>query len=36
MLIPVRDDDDAYASIVSERRIELAQLFERDRTEAEK
>jgi len=33
MLIPVHDDDDAYASIVRERRIELTQLFERDRTE---
>lgn len=33
MLIPVQDDDDAYASIVRERRIELTQLFERDRTE---
>ncbi|MBE2287765.1 MAG: cation:proton antiporter [Prosthecobacter sp.] len=36
MLIPVHDDDNAYASIVRERRIELTQLFERDRTEAEK
>ncbi|MBL9132077.1 MAG: cation:proton antiporter [Verrucomicrobiaceae bacterium] len=33
MLIPVHDDDDAYASIVRERRIELTQLFERDRAE---
>ena len=33
MLIPVQDDDDAYASIVRQRRIELTQLFERDKTE---
>lgn len=34
MLIPVQDDDDAYASIVRQRRIELTQLFERDQAEA--
>ncbi|HRH97618.1 MAG TPA: cation:proton antiporter, partial [Prosthecobacter sp.] len=36
MLIPVQDDDDAYASIVRERRIQLTQLFEKDRAEMEK
>lgn len=30
LLIPVNDDEDAYASIVRERRVELTQLFERD------
>jgi hypothetical protein len=28
--------DDAYASIVRERRIQLTQLFEKDRAEVEK
>ena len=32
LLIPVHDDEDAYASIVRERRIQLTQLFERDRS----
>lgn len=36
MLLPVQDDDDAYASIVRERRIQLTQLFEKDRAEMEK
>lgn len=36
LLIPVQDDDDAYASIVRERRIQLTQLFEKDRAEMEK
>lgn len=36
MLTPVQDDDDAYASIIRERRIQLTQLFERDRAEAKK
>lgn len=35
LLIPVHDDDDAYASIVRERRIQLTQLFEKDRAEME-
>ncbi len=30
MLVPVQEDEDAYASIVRDRRIELAQLFEKD------
>lgn len=30
LLIPVHEDEDAYASIVRERRVELTQLFERD------
>ncbi len=34
LLIPVQDDMSAYASIVSERRTELTQLFEKDRAEA--
>lgn len=34
MLIPVQNDMSAYASIVSERRTELTQLFEKDRAEA--
>ncbi len=36
MLIPVQEDKDAYASIVRERRIQLTQLFEKDRAELEK
>ncbi len=36
MLAPVQDDDDAYASIIRERRIQLTQLFERDQAELEK
>lgn len=31
LLLPVHDDVDAYASIVRDRRIQLTQLFERDR-----
>lgn len=34
LLIPVQNDMNAYASIVSERRTELTQLFEKDRAEA--
>jgi len=33
LLLPVQEDDDAVASIVRERRIELTQLFEKDRAE---
>jgi len=36
LLLPVHDDDDAYASIVRERRIQLTQLFEKDQSEVEK
>lgn len=36
MLLPVQDDDDAYASIIRERRIQLTQLFKRDQAEMEK
>lgn len=36
LLIPVQDDADAYASIVRERRIQLTQLFEKDRAGQEK
>lgn len=36
MLAPVQDDDDAYASIIRERRIQLTQLFERDSAGLEK
>lgn len=36
LLLPVHDDEDAYASIVRERRIQLTQLFEKDRAEVEK
>lgn len=31
LLLPVHEDDEAYASIVRERRIQLTQLFEKDR-----
>ncbi|MBL9145183.1 MAG: cation:proton antiporter [Verrucomicrobiaceae bacterium] len=31
MIMPVQDDEEAYASIVRERRIQLTQLFEKDR-----
>jgi monovalent cation:proton antiporter-2 (CPA2) family protein len=34
LIVPVQDDFDAYASIVRERRIQLTQLFEKDRAEA--
>lgn len=34
LLTPVHEDFEAYASIVSQRRTELAQLFEKDRAEA--
>jgi monovalent cation:proton antiporter-2 (CPA2) family protein len=33
LIVPVQDDFDAYASIVRERRIQLTQLFEKDRAE---
>ena len=33
LLVPVHEDEDAYASIVRERRIELTQLFEKDLAE---
>jgi monovalent cation:proton antiporter-2 (CPA2) family protein len=33
LLIPVHEDEDAYASIVRERRVELTQLFEKDLAE---
>ncbi len=33
LLIPVQDDFDTYASIVRDRRTQLTQLFEKDRTE---
>lgn len=33
LLIPVQDDFEAYASIIRQRRTELAQLFEKDRAE---
>jgi len=36
LIVPVQDDFDAYASIVRERRIQLTQLFEKDRAEVEK
>jgi len=36
MLTPVQDDDAAIAGIIRERRIQLTQLFERDRSELEK
>ncbi len=36
LIVPVQDDFDAYASIVRERRIQLTQLFEKDRAEQEK
>ncbi len=35
LLLPVHDDEDAYTSIVRERRIALTQLFEKDRAELE-
>ena len=34
--MPVHDDDEAYASIVRERRIQLTQLFEKDRATNER
>ena len=34
LLLPVQDDEDAYASIVRERRIQLTQLFEKDQSNA--
>lgn len=34
MLLPVHEDDEAYASIVRERRIQLTQLFEKDKAAA--
>jgi monovalent cation:proton antiporter-2 (CPA2) family protein len=36
LIVPVQDDFDACASIVRERRIQLTQLFEKDRAEVEK
>jgi len=36
LIAPVQDDFDAYASIVRERRVQLTQLFEKDRAEAQK
>jgi hypothetical protein len=36
LLLPVHDDMDAYASIVRDRRIQLSQLFERDRANVSK
>jgi len=33
LLVPVHEDEDAYAIIVRERRIELTQLFENDLAE---
>ncbi len=36
LIVPVQDDFDAYASIVRERRVQLTQLFEKDRAEVEK
>jgi CPA2 family monovalent cation:H+ antiporter-2 len=36
LIVPVQDDFDTYASIVRERRIQLTQLFEKDRAEVEK
>lgn len=36
LLLPVHEDEDAYASIVRERRIQLTQLFEKDQAEAQK
>lgn len=36
LIVPVQDDFDAYASIVRERRVQLTQLFEKDRAEVKK
>ena len=33
LVVPVQDDFDAYASILRERRVQLTQLFEKDRAE---
>ncbi|MBL9115704.1 MAG: cation:proton antiporter [Verrucomicrobiaceae bacterium] len=35
LLVPVQDDDTAYARVVRERRIQLAQLFEKDQASSE-